>query len=193
MTLECIDEWRGIGPCDQSSVYGSSVTVVFGSKQSCFYEGRPRSLYTCVRVVVHRRIFHRENAVVILRSRSPSCRIGTARWSIGSLLPGRRRWRRACTRRVLTSRPCRHSTAMDITKSAQIDDRRRYVEDRGDGADGPLASRTHRRSRVMVAAQLVPQREWLVGWLSANVAQVCAHERAVLTSRHLRSHRDLLR
>lgn len=58
MTLECIDEWRGIGPCDQSSVYGfNSATVVFGFKPSCFYEGRPCSLYTCVRVVVHRKIF----------------------------------------------------------------------------------------------------------------------------------------
>lgn len=39
MTLECIDEWRGIGPCDQSSVYGfKSAPVVFGSKPSCFYE-----------------------------------------------------------------------------------------------------------------------------------------------------------
>lgn len=34
---------------------------------------------------------------------------------------------------------------------------------RGDGADGPLAWKWHRRSRVLVAARLVPQREWLVG------------------------------
>lgn len=82
---------------------------------------------------------------------------------------------------------------MGITKSAQIDDRRRFGEDRGDGADGPLASRTHRRSRVLVTVRLVPQREWLVAWLSANVAHGCTRERVVLTSRHLRSHRDLLR
>lgn len=69
---------------------------------------------------------------VILGSRTPSCTICTGRWSIGSPLPGRRRWKRACTRRVSPSRLCRRSTA--------------------------LASR---RSRVLlVAAQEAPRRVW---------------------------------
>lgn len=61
------------------------------------------------------------------------------------------------------------------------------------GADGPWASTTHRNLRALVAARLPPRREWLGGRLSASAAQGWAHESAALTSRHLRSHRDLLR
>lgn len=60
MTLVCIDERRGIGPCDQSSVYGNCANVVSGSKPSYFYEDRPCSLYTLRRVFVHRIIFPRQ-------------------------------------------------------------------------------------------------------------------------------------
>lgn len=81
----------------------------------------------------------------------------------------------------------RVSTSGDVKEGTGI------VRFAAEGADGPWASRTHRNLRVLVAAQLPPRREWLGGPLSASDAQGWAHERAVLTSRHLRSHRDLLR
>lgn len=46
---------------------------------------------------------------------------------------------------------------------------------------------------MLEAAQYAPQRAWLGRRLSASIVQDCVRERAVLTSRHLRSHCDLVR